>query len=107
MYETYWTVPFRDRICRDTAGVYRVGIQIQMARERVEERFETLPSNTAVQVLDRHLFVAAAGPDWIGNEQLESIDDLVYALPEVYSNVKGGTGYVVGIVSKTITDPCP
>lgn len=106
VYETFWTVPFRDRIRRDSAGVYRVGIQIQLARDRIKERWETLPAYTTVQVLDRHLFVAAAGPDWIGNGELESIDDLVYALPEVHSNVDDGTGYVVGIVSKTITDPC-
>lgn len=106
VFETFWTVPFRDRIRRDSAGVFRVGINIPLARNRVKELLETLPASTTVRVLDRHFFVAAAGPEWIGNEQLESIDDLVYALPEVFTNVESGTGYLVGIVSKTIPDPC-
>lgn len=48
----------------------------------------------------REIFVASGGPEW--NEKLVSIDNLIYALPDGFSNVKNGVGYVIGIVSKTI-----
>lgn len=48
----------------------------------------------------RQVFVASGGPEW--DEDITSLDDLVYALPEGVSNVENGLGYVVGIVSKTI-----
>ncbi len=108
VFETLWTVPFRDRISRDSSGEFSVWISIPLARDRVAERLETFSDNITVQVLDSHIFVAAAGPEWIGNEEIESLDDLEYALPEIFSNVEGGTGFVVGIVSKTIPDDqCP
>lgn len=48
----------------------------------------------------RQVFVASGGPDWI--EGLADLEDQVYALPQVFSNVENGAGYVIGIVSKTI-----
>ena len=50
----------------------------------------------------RELFVAAGGPDWISD--VETLEDFVYALPEGFSNVQNGAGYVVGIASTTITE---
>lgn len=48
----------------------------------------------------RQVFVASGGPAWI--DGLAGLEDQVYALPHVLSNVENGVGYVVGIVSKTI-----
>ena len=45
-------------------------------------------------------FVANGGPEW--SDQFESVDDIIYSLPESFSNVENGLGYLVGIVSKTI-----
>jgi hypothetical protein len=46
------------------------------------------------------IYAASGGPDWI--EDIASIDDLEYALPEGLSNVENGLGYVVGIASSTV-----
>ncbi|MEX2344870.1 MAG: hypothetical protein WD604_04600 [Balneolaceae bacterium] len=48
----------------------------------------------------RQIFIALGGPDWI--DGTEDLEDQMYALPQVLSNVENGVGYVIGIVSKTI-----
>lgn len=53
-----------------------------------------------IQVLHRQVFVAIAGPEW--KDDIASLDDLVYALPETLTNVEDGLGYMVGVVSKSI-----
>ncbi|MEX2601529.1 MAG: hypothetical protein WD355_07780 [Balneolaceae bacterium] len=45
------------------------------------------------------IFIASAGPDY---HHFPSIDEKVVALPEGISNVVNGTGYLAGIISKTI-----
>jgi hypothetical protein len=52
----------------------------------------------------RTIFVASGGPEW--DDQLPYLDDMTYALPDGFSNVKNGVGYVVGILSKTIPFEC-
>lgn len=48
----------------------------------------------------RQIFIASGGPEWM--DGIEGLEDQVYALPQVLSNVENGVGYVIGIVSKTI-----
>lgn len=48
----------------------------------------------------RQVYVASGGPEWI--DDFASMEDIVYNLPKSFSNVEGGVGYLVGIVSKTI-----
>lgn len=48
----------------------------------------------------RQIFVASGGPEW--QKEIPSLTDLEFATLETVSNVEGGVGYVVGIVSKTI-----
>lgn len=48
----------------------------------------------------RQVFVASGGPEWI--DDFASMEDIVYNLPQTFSNIEGGVGYLVGIVSKTI-----
>ena len=50
-------------------------------------------------ITHKQVWVASAGPDWLF---FPDIDDNVIALPDGISNVENGTGYVIGIVSKTV-----
>ncbi len=53
-----------------------------------------------IEFLDHQIFVASGGPDW--REDFADLKDIEYSLPEVISNVENGTGYMFGIVSKSI-----
>lgn len=53
-----------------------------------------------LSVEPRQIFVASGGPEW--KEEIPALSDLEYATLENISNVEGGAGYVVGILSKTI-----
>lgn len=102
------SVPFRSRIRQTAPDEYRVNINLIRARDMAMSELGPFPANTKLEVLEKYLFIASGGPEWIDNEELGSIDDLIYALPEVASNVENGVGYVVGIVSKKIPDDvCP
>lgn len=50
-------------------------------------------------VFKKQIFTASAGPDFIDFGQT---DERVIALPQGISNVINGTGYLAGIVSKTV-----
>lgn len=50
-------------------------------------------------IADRRVFIASAGP---GFHPFPFLDENVTALPGGISNIENGTGYVAGIVSKTI-----
>jgi hypothetical protein len=102
------SVPYRSRAYQTAPEEYRVDVNINSARHRAMEVLGGLPANTKLEILEKYLFIASGGPGWVDSEELESIDDLTYALPEVVSNVQNGIGYVVGIVSKKIPDDvCP
>lgn len=88
------------------------------AREYLEIYVEENPYT----VLQREVYVAAAGPEW---QFFPNLDEEAIALPDGISNVENGVGYVVGIISKRvpwemlcfsdelddvgqpIADPCP
>lgn len=53
-----------------------------------------------IEYLQHQVFVASGGPDW--KEEFKELDDYRYSLPEVISNVESGTGYMFGIVSKSV-----
>jgi hypothetical protein len=53
-----------------------------------------------VEYLDHQIFVASGGPEW--REDFADLRDIEYSLPERISNVENGTGYMFGIVSKSI-----
>lgn len=55
---------------------------------------------TEIDVISREIFVASGGPEW--NSEIDSISNIEYSLPQVFSNVENGLGYMVGIVSKKI-----
>lgn len=107
-FERSLSAPYRNLIQRTASNEYRVLMYLPRARSAAMDKLGALPANTKLEILDRHIFIASGGPEWIDYEELKSLDDLVYALPEVVSNVENGVGYVIGIVSKTIPDvTCP
>lgn len=53
-----------------------------------------------IEYLDSQVFVASGGPEW--REEFRGLDDYRYSLPEAISNVESGTGYMFGIVSKSV-----
>lgn len=71
---------------------------------------------TPASPYEPQIFVASAGP---GYHFFPSIDDNVMALPDGVSNIVNGTGYIAGIISKTVpyqncviegttdVEPCP
>jgi hypothetical protein len=62
--------------------------------------FTTSNPETEITFLYHQLYIAAGGPEW--NEEIASMDDLLYSLPDSFSNVEDGLGYMVGIVSTLI-----
>ncbi len=53
-----------------------------------------------IEFLENQIYVASAGPEWDPN--INSIEDLVYFLPDGFSNIQDGLGYMVGIFSRNI-----
>lgn len=80
-------------------GIYTVEIFPEREREQIMKQ-TTLSSEGEMEILHRQVFIASGGPEW--NEKIPSMDDRVYALPDSFSNVEGGLGYLVGIYSKVI-----
>lgn len=103
-YYRYFSVNYRNRTRQTVPGEYRLIFDLKSARIGVAGQMALFPENTTFEVLEKQLFAASGGPEWISYNELRSIDDLTYALPEVYSNIENGVGYVFGIVSKTIPD---
>lgn len=59
-----------------------------------------LPEGGEIEVVHRQIYVASTSVDWISN--VSSLDDLTYALPETFSNVENGVGFITGIDSKYV-----
>lgn len=78
-------------------GVYNAELEPEVEEEEIAS---ALPGNAEMEVLYRQIYVVSAGPDW--NENIESMDDITYALPNSISNVENGLGYMVGVSSKTV-----
>jgi hypothetical protein len=78
-------------------GVFSYQLEPEVKEEEIRSN---LSSGVEMEILHRQIFVASAGPDW--NENIESLDDISYALPGSYSNIENGLGYMVGVSSKII-----
>lgn len=59
-----------------------------------------LPDNGEIEVVHRQIFVASTGSEWVSG--VSSLSDLEYAIPETFSNVENGVGFVTGIDSKYV-----
>lgn len=64
------------------------------------EKQVLLPENGEIEVVHRQIFVASTGSEWVSG--VSSLDDLTYALPETFSNVENGVGFLTGIDSKYV-----
>ncbi len=64
--------------------------------------FDALFGLLPYTIVKREVKVSSAGPEWI---HFSGLDDNLISLPEGTSNVEGGTGYLIGVVSNTIEWP--
>lgn len=94
--DVFWST--QRRIDEIAPGEYRVWM-------RPDSKFNVsvpIPprDDLEIEYLHHQVFVASGGPEW--NEELADLEDIEYSLPEVISNVENGTGYIFGIVSKSV-----
>lgn len=82
-------------------GVYSIVVEPDVEQEEIEvQNRALLNSGVVMEVVYRQIYVASGGPDW--NENIGSLNDIAYALPNSFSNIENGLGYVVGVSSKII-----
>lgn len=96
--DRFFSIPYRSKAFEASPGSYSV--YIDTIGELNEITSGMLFPPDSLKVIKRELFVASGGPEW--NEEITSLDELIYYLPDQFSNVENGVGYVIGIVSKTI-----
>lgn len=86
-------------ITQEFPDYYTVEIKPDEERNAIERQV-LLPPEGEIEVVYRQVFVAASGVEW--NDEIESLDDVIYALPQTFRNVEDGLGYVIGIDGKYI-----
>lgn len=91
----------REQVRRVAAGEYEIFIDTYEEVEQIRNQI-LVPEGLRIEIKthSRNIIVASGGPEW--REEISSIGDIEYALPEGLSNVENGLGYMLGIVSKTI-----
>lgn len=80
-------------------GSYTYFLRPEKEEEEIEKQI-LLPSDGELEILHRQIFVASSGSQW--TDEVASLDDLTYSLPEVFSNVENGVGFLTGIDSKYV-----
>jgi hypothetical protein len=86
-------------IINDFPDFYTVKINPDAELEEIERQV-LLPPEGQIEVVYRQIYVATTAEEW--NEDIETLDDIIYALPQTLLNVNNGLGYVLGIDSKYI-----
>lgn len=86
-------------IIDDFPDHYTVQIYPDAELEEIERQL-LLPPEGKFEVVYRQIYVATSAVEW--NEDIETLDDIVYALPQTLLNVNNGLGYILGIDSKYI-----
>lgn len=82
-------------------GAYLVEVIFEEEEEHVREAANIPPyPEGKIEVLHRQVYVASAGPEW--DEDIASLNDLLYSQPGVITNVEDGLGYMVGVYSKVV-----
>lgn len=87
------------KVTEDYPDYFSVQLKPEDDVREIEEQV-LLPRGGKIQIVYRQIFVAASGTEW--NEEIESLDDVTYALPQTFRNVENGLGYVMGIDGKYI-----
>lgn len=86
-------------IIDDFPDHYTVKIDPDAELEEIERQV-LLPPEGEIEVVYRQVYVATSAVEW--NEDIETLDDVIYALPQTLLNVNNGLGYVLGVDSKYI-----
>jgi hypothetical protein len=85
----------------NTQGNYSIQLYPDHEMDQVKNQIFTASNpETKITFLYHQLYIAAGGPEW--NEEIASMDDLLYSLPDSFSNVEDGLGYMIGIMSTLI-----
>jgi len=90
---------YRNSVEQISENDYTLLIEPEEEMEQIAQQI-IVPAGGEIQVVHRQIFVASGGPEW--DEDIASLDDLIYALPEGFSNVEDGLGYMVGVDFKII-----
>ncbi len=94
-----YIIPYRSQAYELSGDGYSVFIDDTAGElSQILNQLTTTPDS--LDILQRDLFVASAGPEW--NSEVASLEEVQYFLPGQFSNVENGVGYVLGIVSKTV-----
>lgn len=97
------TFTFAYRNSADTTETYGGAFTYQLEPEQELEEIERsvlLPPDGEIEVVNRQIYVASTSSPW--SVDVSSMDDLTYALPQTFSNVENGVGFVTGIDSKSV-----
>lgn len=102
-FQTIRTVTFSYRnsaeIVEEFPDYYSVELNPDEELFRVQRQI-LVPPEGELEVIYRQVFVAASGIAL--QEGIETLDDVIYALPQTLQNVEMGLGYVIGIDGKYI-----
>ncbi|WP_237852869.1 DUF4249 domain-containing protein [Rhodohalobacter sulfatireducens] len=80
-------------------GFYTVEIDPDAELNEIERQL-LLPPEGEFEVVYRQVFVASSSTEW--DEEIETLNDVIYALPQTLNNIENGLGYVIGIDSKYV-----
>jgi len=96
-----FTFPYRNGAeeIEEFLGYYTVEIDPDAELNEIERQL-LLPPEGEFEVVYRQVFVASSSIEW--DEEIETLDDVIYALPQTLNNVENGLGYVIGIDSKYV-----
>lgn len=100
-FERIFWIPYRRLTSEIAPGEYQVRINPQRDSWYIGNQIVQPPrGNLEIEIIRRQVYVASGGPEW--NEEITSLEDLIYALPDIYSNIENGVGYFIGVNSKVI-----
>lgn len=96
-----FTFPYRNEAeeLEEFPGYYTVEIDPDAELNEIERQL-LLPPEGEFEVVYRQVFVASSSTEW--DEEIERLDDVIYALPQTLNNIENGLGYVIGIDSKYV-----
>lgn len=99
--ERLFTFSNRESIQNIGTNTYTVSMDPEGEEQEIftESLIASIPDGK-IEILHHQIYIASGGPEW--DERIPFMDDVVYTLPESFSNVENGLGYMVGIFSKTI-----
>lgn len=80
-------------------GSYTYHLEPENELEEIEQQL-LLPPEGQIEVIHRQIYVASTSTPW--TSEVMSMDDLTYALPQTFSNIENGVGFLAGVDSKYV-----